>query len=84
MILFVWETCLTPLTAPSRTEPLEEMPCLRLHVAYLEAQAQVSFHVPAGKPQVLIALQAGCEPAVLQSLAGCQSLAWVRGQQLPH
>lgn len=55
-----------------------------LHEAYLEAQAQVPLHVPSGKAQVLIALQAGCEPAVLQSLARCQSLAWVCGQQLPH
>ncbi len=41
-------------------------------------------HIPAGKTQVLIAVQAGSEPGVLQSLAGRQSLAWVSRQQLPH
>ena len=50
---------------------VQELPTLWLCAAYLEAQAQVSLHIPAGKAQVLIALQAGCEPAVLQSLAGC-------------
>ncbi len=41
-------------------------------------------HIPAGQAQVLIAVQAGGEPGVLQGLAGRQSLAWVGRQQLPH
>ena len=41
-------------------------------------------HIPAGQAQVLIAVQAGGEPGVLQRLAGRQSLAWVGCQQLPH
>lgn len=37
---------------------------------YLEAQAQVSLHVPSRQAQILIALQAGREPGVLQGLTG--------------
>jgi len=44
----------------------------------------VPLHVPAGEAQVLVAVQAGGEPGVVQGLAGRQSLAWVSRQQLPH
>ena len=50
----------------------------------LEAQAQVPLHIPAGQAQVLIAVQAGGEPGVMQGLSRRQSLAWVSCQQLPH
>ena len=52
----------------SKPEARAQSACLC--VAYLEAQAQVSFHIPTSKAQVLIAHQTGCEPAVLQSLTG--------------